>query len=341
MLAIIIIILGTAFVLYTVLGGADFGAGIIETFAGEKEEQTISKAMAPVWEANHVWLILAVVILFTGFPLVYSSLSQVLHIPLMLVLVGIIFRGSAFTFRHYDVGHGRSHKYYSVLFKASSFITPMFLGITLGALILGRITFDQSVGFYDMFMSPWCNVFCFVMGLFSTSLFTYIAGVFLIPEATSAKERHKYVRFSRYALLATVVSGVLVFFAAFYEGHSLIPEFFSSPISITSFALVAVSIPVMLRFIKTNNALVLRAGIGLQVALILIGWFAIQYPVLIVVKGGDNLTFYNTQAPAATLKQLLIALIVGLILVIPAFIFLFGVFKIKEGREGFSKKPEL
>src|SRR3954447_5273957 len=175
MLELIIFILGASFVLYTLLGGADFGAGIIETLEGRKGESTISRAIAPVWEANHVWLILAVVILFTGFPLVYSSLSLVLHIPLMLVLIGIIFRGSAFTFRHYDVGYGRSHKYYSFLFKASSFITPMFLGITLGAMILGRVTFNQSVGFYAMFVGPWLNVFCIIMGIFSTCLFAYIA----------------------------------------------------------------------------------------------------------------------------------------------------------------------
>src|SRR5215208_5282639 len=134
MLTIIIIILGVSFILYALLGGADFGAGIIETFAGTKGEKTISKAMAPVWEANHVWLILAVVILFTAFPAVYSSLSLVLHIPLMVVLIGIIFRGTAFTFRHYDIIHDSSHKYYTILFKLSSFITPVFLGIVLGAM---------------------------------------------------------------------------------------------------------------------------------------------------------------------------------------------------------------
>src|SRR5215212_6815075 len=131
MLPVIIIILGASFLLYTLLGGADFGAGIVETFAGRREEITISKAIAPVWEANHVWLILAVVILFTGFPLVYSSLSLVLHIPLMLALLGIICRGTAFTFRHYDIPGERSHRYYTYFFKTSSFITPMFFGITL------------------------------------------------------------------------------------------------------------------------------------------------------------------------------------------------------------------
>lgn len=330
MLALIILILGVSFVLYTLLGGADFGAGIIETFAGEREEKTISSAIAPVWEANHVWLILAVVILFTGFPLVYSSLSLVLHIPLMLVLIGIIFRGSAFTFRHYDVSYGRSHKYYTFLFKASSFITPMFLGITLGAMILGRVTFNQSVGFYAMFVWPWLNVFCIIMGVFSTCLFAYIAAVFLIPESKTDKERAKYKRLARNTMAATVISGILVFVAAQWEGHNLLLDFLKSPISIVCLALVALFILVILHFMNSYNAIFLRASIGIQVTAIIAGWFAIQYPIMIHVKDGQHLTFFNTHAPAATLKQLLIALLVGLVLVIPAFIFLFRVFKVKE-----------
>lgn len=330
MLALIIVILGVSFLLYTLLGGADFGAGIIEIFGGKREEKTISTAIAPVWEANHVWLILAVVILFTGFPLVYASLSLVLHIPLMLVLIGIIFRGSAFTFRHYDVGEGRSHKYYRMMFHTSSFITPMFLGIILGAMILGRITFDKSAGFYAIFIAPWFNVFCFVMGAFSTSLFSYIAAVFLISEARTERERNKYVRISRNAMTITITSGLLVFGVAAWQGHSLVPEFISSPISISSLIVVALLIPVILHFIKTNNTVYLRASIGIQVTAILTGWFAIQYPVMIQVKDGVSLTFFNSNAPDATLKQLLIALLVGLILVVPAFVFLFRVFKVKK-----------
>ena len=126
MLTIIILILGISFMLYTVLGGADYGAGIVETFTGKRGEKVISKAIAPVWEANHVWLILAIVILFSGFPLIYSTISTALHIPLMVVLIGIVLRGTSFTFRHYDVSHDFTHKYYTGLFRVSSFVTPFF-----------------------------------------------------------------------------------------------------------------------------------------------------------------------------------------------------------------------
>jgi cytochrome d ubiquinol oxidase subunit II len=336
MLTLIIIILGASFVLYTLLGGADYGAGILEIFAGEKEEKTISKALAPVWEANHVWLILAVVILFTGFPSVYSSLSIALHIPLLIVLLGIIFRGTAFTFRHYDIHPDRAHKYYAFLFKAASLLTPIFLGITLGAMILGRISFDQTAGFYKIYIWPWANWFCLSMGIFSTSLFVYIASVFLIGEAKDESERQHYSRMGKRSMLLTVFTGLLVFVLAETEGLDLLQDFLKSPVSIVMLTLASLLCPAIWVLLnkEKNKTLWLRLSIGLQVTAIIIGWFYIQYPVMIEVQGAEALTFYNTQAPQATLKQLLIALMVGLVLVVPAFVYLFRVFKVKQPEAG-------
>ena len=332
MLTLIIIILGGSFLLYTLLGGADFGAGIIETFAGRREEVTISKAIAPVWEANHVWLILAVVILFTGFPSVYSSISLVLHIPLMMVLLGIIFRGSAFTFRNYDVLRGKVHKYYTFLFRISSFITPLFLGMVLGAMILGRITFDTSKSFYEVFVAPWLNVFCISMGIFSACLFAYISATFLVGETKIDRERKMFVRFSKRLMAVTMFTGFIVFLTAEFEGHNLLRQFLKSIPSVVMLVLATVLCPVIWHFLnkQKNKTVYLRIGVGIQVALILIGWFFIQFPVLVEVKNGEQLTFFNTRAPYATLYQLLIALLVGLVLVIPGFVYLFRVFKIKS-----------
>ena len=332
MLTIIIMILGAAFLLYTLLGGADFGAGIIESFAGRREEVTISRAIAPVWEANHVWLILAVVILFTGFPMVYSSLSIVLHIPLMLVLLGIIIRGTAFTFRHYDVVLDKSHKYYTLLFRVSSFVTPIFLGIILGAMMLGRITFNTSLGFYDVYVAPWLNVFCIAMGIFSTCLFAYISATFLVGETKIERERKMYVRFSKRSMLFTMFSGLLVFLTASMEGHDLLTDFSHSVTSIITLVIATVLCPVIWHFLnkEKNKTVYLRIGVSLQVSLILIGWFYIQFPVLIKLSNNESLTFFNTQAPYATLQQLLIALVVGLVVIIPGFVYLFKVFKIKS-----------
>lgn len=332
MLTIIIIILAVAFILYTLLGGADFGAGIIESLAGRREEVTISRAIAPVWEANHVWLILAVVILFTAFPLVYSSLSTVLHIPLMIVLLGIISRGTAFTFRHYDVVLDKSHKYYTLLFRVSSFVTPIFLGIILGAMMLGRITFDTSKSFYEVFMAPWLNVFCIMMGIFAASLFAYISAIFLVGETKIDRERKMYVRLSKRFMIGTMLTGLLVFITASFSGHNLLKQFSHSVTSIVTLVIGTILCPFIWHFLnkEKNKTVYLRLGVGLQVALVLIGWFYIQFPVLIKLNNGTSLTFFNTQAPYATLYQLLIALIVGLIVIIPGFVYLFRVFKVKS-----------
>jgi cytochrome bd ubiquinol oxidase subunit II len=333
MVLILIAILGVSFVLYTVLGGADFGAGIVETFAGKRGEKTISKALAPVWEANHVWLILAIVILLTGFPLVYSTLSTALHIPLMVVLIGIVLRGSFFTFRHYDIDENSAHHYYTAIFIVASFITPFFLGITLGAMILGRISLEPTGTFYQQYIGPWLNGFCVAMGIFSTLLFGYIASIFLIGETVHSPERHRYIRLSKRFLVLTFLSGLSVFLVTEFEEHPLFGEFFASWPSLLAFGGVVGLIPVLFYLVNHPRAVYLRLAIGAQVTLIMVAWFAIQYPILVYERNGNHLTFYNTQAPEATLYQLLIALFVGLLLVIPCFLFLFRVFKPTEANK--------
>ncbi|MEP6646291.1 MAG: cytochrome d ubiquinol oxidase subunit II [Saprospiraceae bacterium] len=326
MIFVIIFILSVSFLLYTLLGGADFGAGIIESFSGKKGEKVISKAMAPVWEANHVWLILAIVIIFTGFPVVYATLSLYLHIPLMIVLFGIIMRGSAFVFRYYDVSENRMHKYFSFFFKTSSFITPFFLGITLGAMMLGEITTINAGTFFGRFVHPWFNLFCATLGLFVTSLFAYVAAIFLVGEAEGGEQK-KYIRLSKIFLFITFGVGGIVFLAGEMQSQHLFEGFFRSGLSITSFCIVVLIIPALFYYFNHPHSFYLRGLIALQVTFILLGWFALHYPVVVYLKDSEPLTFFNTAAPAATIDQLLIALFVGLLLIGPAFFFLFRVFK--------------
>ena len=130
MIYIVIIFLWTAILLYLILGGADFGAGILELFSSNpnksKTRKTMYRAIGPIWEANHMWLIIAIVILFVGFPKIYTTMSTYMHIPLVLMLLGIIARGTAFTFRHYDAVKDEMQKVYNRIFVYSSFITPFF-----------------------------------------------------------------------------------------------------------------------------------------------------------------------------------------------------------------------
>jgi len=131
-----------------VLGGADYGAGILELFSSEENQKitkrTLYRVMGPVWEANHIWIIILIVILWIAFPVYYNIMVVYLHIPLTIVLLGVTLRGVAFVFRHYDAVIDNSQKLYDGMFKVSSLITPIFLGIVFGALISGKITIADT-----------------------------------------------------------------------------------------------------------------------------------------------------------------------------------------------------
>jgi cytochrome bd ubiquinol oxidase subunit II len=329
MTEIIIGILGIAILLYVLLGGADFGAGIVEWITGKKGIKTISQAIAPVWEANHIWIILAVVILFNGFPLVYTRITTYLHIPLLIILLGIIIRGSAFTFRYYDAPHETGNQYYSFLFRFSSLLTPFFLGIVLGAVMLGKIPENAEGTFYNVFMAPWLNGFSIATGLFLTLLFGWIASVYLIGEATD----ETYPLFARTSIVLftlLITGGLIVFLAAhFYQLHFL-QKFLHSYVSMGSMILATLLVPIMWIQIKRKNALWTRILAGIITACILTGWFAVQFPVMVYISGGQHLTVWNARAPDKTMHYLLIALIAGIVLIFPAFAYLFKVFKFRD-----------
>jgi cytochrome bd ubiquinol oxidase subunit II len=326
----VLLFLGAALLLYVLLGGADFGAGILEIFLGrerrEDEVKVISHAVAPVWEANHVWLILAVVILFVGYPLIYTSISVYLHIPLLAVLVGIVARGCAFTFRHYDTLNRNLYSLYSKIFAGSSLWTSFFLGVVAGASILGKID-PNAPDFFGLYLSPWLNSFCLMMGIFTLCLFAFLAAVYLTGEA---KERDLQILFKRKALFAAfgmVISGMLVFLCAHFDQFPLTGKFFGNSLSVVAFVLATLLwLPFWSALNKNPRTWQSRLLGGIIVTLVMFGWFSVQYPVAIRFSGKE-LTFIEAAAPEATLRSLLIALIVGSLLIFPALAYLFKVFK--------------
>src|SRR5437016_2057905 len=132
-----------ALIFYALSGGADFGGGMWDLLAtgprADAQRDAIGKAIAPIWEADHVWLILVIVILFTGFPRAFAAMMTALNIPFTLMLIGIVLRGSAFTFRKYDVKSQHVQHRWSTLFGSASFFTPFIQGVSLGALSTGEI----------------------------------------------------------------------------------------------------------------------------------------------------------------------------------------------------------
>jgi cytochrome d ubiquinol oxidase subunit II len=322
----IVAILGISLLLYVLLGGADFGAGIVEMIVGKKSSRIVSKAIAPVWEANHIWLILAVVILFNGFPLAYTTITTYLHIPLLLAMIGIIIRGAAFSFRYYDVVEGHVQNYYSWSFRLSSLMTPFFLGIVLGAIILGRIPVNPSGSFNDIFISPWLNGFAISTGIFMILLFGWIASVYLIGESDD-ESFPVFRRTSLILFIAVILCGGVVFLMAHHWGVHLFSGFLHSVISISCIVVATLLVPVMWISINRKKALLTRIIAGAITACILAGWFAVQFPVLVNRRDGAHLTIWNTQAPSVTMYYLLAALVVGIFIIFPAFGYLFRIFK--------------
>ncbi|BDS09672.1 cytochrome d ubiquinol oxidase subunit II [Aureispira anguillae] len=327
MILFILLVLGVALFLYLILGGADFGAGVIEIFTGKRSIHTITKAIAPVWEANHIWLILVVVIVFNGFPKVYATLSNYLHIPIMIVLMGIIFRGTAFTFRHYDVDQTQPHPYYNLFFRLSSIITPFFLGVLLGAMVLGKMTVDESQGFYAVYIAPWFNGFCFSMGLFVVSLCSYLAAIFLVGESKKESEIRRFHKLIKQTLASAIVSGMLVFASAQWYGASLVDDFLASPISLLFIFLASALIPLILKYIRIFSVWRIRKVVVVQIAFILWAWALVQYPVFIKFSNGEFLSIDNCHAPIRTFEQLTLAIVIGLSIILPALGYLFKVFK--------------
>lgn len=325
--------LGVSLVLYCLFAGADFGAGILECLSPQRwrsqERALVTHAIAPVWEANHVWIVLVVVILFNGFPPAYSQLSTTFHIPITLMLIGIVLRGCAFTFRHYDAVRDGSQRYYNAVFAWSSLLSPWFLGVIAGGLTRGASP-PVGASFYADYVAPWCNLFCASLGLFVCALFAFLAAVYLLGETDEPTLRAPLRRQVGWTQAAIIGSGLLVFVAAGLDGLPLLPRFLHDPVSVACLVL-ATALPLPLGALVRRERVILARGLAAaQVVLILAGWFHLQYPWLIARRtegAAGGLSYLQAAAPLATQKQLFYALIVGIMLIFPALYFLFRIFK--------------
>jgi cytochrome d ubiquinol oxidase subunit II len=273
-----------------------------------------------------MWLILIVVILFMGFPKVYTTLSIALHIPVTAMLIGIVLRGCFFTFRHYDAIKGQSQHYYTGIFVFSSIMASLFLGIIAGAITLGRI--DLSVtSFAEAFIDPWLNYFSFAVGIFACCIFTFLAAVYLIGEAREQQIRRIFFNQAIKANIATVIAGGLVFIAAYLDGFPLIDALLGHLFSAVCLGLATLSLPLLWYSLIRGHVILPRILAGFQVCMILVAWLWLQFPAVIAISNGPDLTLHNTRAPEATMQVLGWALVVGSMLILPALFYLMKSFK--------------
>jgi cytochrome d ubiquinol oxidase subunit II len=321
-------VLLAALVLYALGGGADFGGGVWDLLAlgstGARQREVIAHAIAPIWEANHVWLILVVVLLFVCFPLAFAAIGTALHIPLTLMLIGIILRGAAFTFRTYDRQDRTTGRRWSRVFAIASVVTPVMLGVCVGAVLSSRLRVDVATGRMTTdYISEWLAPFPFALGLFALALFAFLAATYLTLETREDDLRRA---FRARALGAAVATGVLAFTCLLIarEGaprmHAgLAGRDWSLPFQIVT-GVVAIGAIAALVAWRFKLARVLAA---LQVTLVIAGWGFSQFPYLVE----PDLTIANSAAPPQVLRAVLWALAAGALLLLPALAFLYRLFK--------------
>lgn len=313
-------------VLYALLGGADYGGGVWDLFAfgprAREQRKLIAEAISPVWEANHVWLILVVVILFTAFPPAFAAIATALHIPITLLLIGIVLRGTAFTFRTYDVQRDDVQRRWSLVFSIASIITPILLGTTLGAIASGTIRVDNGAvtsGFFRSWLAP----FPLAVGFFALALFAFLAAVYLTVEA---RERKLQEDFRMRAIISGVAVGLLaltVFILAKTGAPTVRAGISRSWWALGLHMLTAIFAIGAFVTLWTRLYSVARVCAAAQVTLILLGWAFAQFPHLVE----PDLTISSAAAPQVTLELLLGALAAGAILLFPSYYYLFRIFK--------------
>jgi cytochrome d ubiquinol oxidase subunit II len=335
MLYVVIAFLFLAIVLYFLLGGADFGAGIIELFTSQNNKSGTRKimyqAIGPVWEANHMWLIIAIVILFVGFPEIYSQMCTYLHIPMLIMLLGIMARGTAFAFRSYDAIKGeRTQNFYNHIFVYSSFVTPLFLGIIAGSAISRQIDLHAAT-FQAAYLFSWLNYFSVAVGLFTVALSGYLAAIYLMGDGESENDVLRFKRKATQMSLLSVVFGGLVFIAAEFENVRLAHWIFGNPISLTAVIAASISLVIQWLLIRQGKKTIIRLTAGFQVTMILLAVGYMHFPNFVMTKGGENMSLLILHSGSKTINDLGWALCIGSLFILPALFYLYYSFQKKGG----------
>ncbi len=309
------VILWIGATLYAVFGGADFGGGLWDLIAGDAERgerprALIQRSLTPVWEANHVWLIFILVVLWTAFPEAFGAVMSTLYVPLALAALGIVLRGSGFAFRK-SVRRLEYRRAMGALFAISSVLTPFFMGTVVGAVAAGNV---PAGGNGDAF-SSWIAPLPLLTGALFVVSGAYLAAVFLAHDAHHAGAPDLEGYFSRRALAAALVAGAFALagvFALHSEARYIFDRLTAEglPLVIVS-ALCGLGVVVLL--LRGVHRGLRPLAIGAVVAVVW-GWGVAQFPYLLPT----SLKITQSAAPPDTLAAVIVVFIAAIIVVLPA-----------------------
>jgi cytochrome bd ubiquinol oxidase subunit II len=313
-----------ALILYTVLGGADFGAGFWQLMAGRgpraaRIRDHAHHSMGPVWEANHLWLIFVLVIMWTAYPLAFGSIGSTLCVPLFVAAVGIILRGAAYALRA-GASTPQEMGRIDTLFSLSSILTPFALGAAVGGIASRRVPVGNAAG--DLFTS-WLNPTSILIGVLAVAVASYLAAVYLSADAVRIGEPDLARRFRARALVAGVVAGAVAL------GGLLVLRSDAKPLYqglVEGDGRVALAVSVLagvfaLALVWRSRFELARYSAALAVAAIVAGWALAQSPVLL-----PGLTVREAAAPHDTMVALIVALAAGAVILFPSLTLLFRLY---------------
>jgi cytochrome bd-type quinol oxidase subunit 2 len=335
------VVLGVMFVgliAYGLFAGADFGAGIWDLLAGgtrrgARQRDLIEHSIAPVWEANHVWLIFVLVVLWTAFSGAFAAVASTLYIPLTLAAFGMIARGAAFAFRKSIPTLGM-WRFLGASFAISSLFTPYFLGAVVGGVASGRVPPGIAEG--DV-VASWVNPTSALGGVLAVLVCAYLAAVFLCADARRDGHDDLADEFRTRALGTAVATGA-VGIAGIFVLRADAPLLFAGLVS-RGLPVVAVSVVAGLAAIAllvARRYVLARVASAVAVATILIGWAVAQYPYVLL----PDLTIAEAARGRATLVAMLVALVVGSLVLLPALVYLYVLFQRPEPDTSTEREPD-
>ena len=317
-------VLALALIMYAVFGGADFGSGIWTALASgprrREQRESLFQAIGPVWETNHVWLILVVVVLFTAFPVAFAVLFTALLLPLVIALIGINFRGAAFAFRHFGEQTHRHLPATVEVFAVSSLLTPLVMGMAVTAVAAGEIDVVDGRVRAGLW-SSWVTPFTITGGLVGLAVCAFLTPVFMATRTRGELQEDFRAR----GLVAALVLGALTTLAipvAWWDA----PDFarrFVSPGPLVFVALAVAGGVSTLILLWMRRYILAQCAAGGAVAAAIGGFAAAMYPDLIL----EQLTIAEAAAPRGTLVALLGALPIGALILVPSLWLLYWTFR--------------
>jgi cytochrome bd ubiquinol oxidase subunit II len=308
-------------VLYVVLGGADFGAGFWQLLAGggkrgERIREHAHESMAPVWEANHVWLVFVLVVMWTCYPEAFASIASTLSIPLFIAAIGIVFRGAAYALRA-GTARARELRAIDTVFAISSVLTPFALGCVIGGIASERVPVGNAQG--DMW-SSWLNPTAITIGVIAVAFSAYVAAVYLAADAARHGDAEMEAAFRARALGAGVVAGVVAAAGLFVlrdDARHLFDELVSgAALVVTIVSALAGAATIALVWQRRYEwARYTAAG---AVAAVIVAWAIAQSPTLL-----PGLTVEQAAAGDDTLVAVIVAVVAGALILFPSLALLF------------------